>query len=350
MEEFQGDNLRSYLGYCYDLFKEGKGDGQFPHGVVDYPAEYDKIEDYLNTAIHKEVVALAGANGAGYLNDHGVPHIDMVKQRVSILLKNGVKRLSGYETFLLLLAIHFHDVGNVYGREGHEKGIGSVVYGCQFPEFMDETIIRLIIRIAAAHGGRTEADSKDTIAELEDEVDVNGIKVRPMLLASILRFADEIADDKTRTSKVAKRVGAIPNANLLFHRYSAVLQPVCISDHDLHFQFDLDVSDVSQTYDKYGSDVLLYDEILTRMRKCYCELIYCAKYAEGLLSSYRTIRVDVRVYRKGEVKEIYAESFRLSIGGYPCHELQVPLAALPGEPPFCKSGEELQRKMKEKGA
>ena len=343
MSEFENGGLAKYLAWRYEC-REQEGEArQFPHGNINYPVEYAAINKYFNEQVHPQVVALAAAHGDGLLNDHGASHVAMVISRASILLGKNLSKLTGYEAFILLLAIHFHDVGNVYGREGHEKRIASAISKCKLPDFLDAAVIRSVIRIAAAHGGRTMDNSKDTIAELEAEIDLSGVKIRPALLASIVRFADEIADDNTRVSAFASQTDAIPEKNAIYHRYSAVLQPVAISENDLHFQFGITLDDVAKLYDKNDTKVLLYDEILYRMRKCYCELIYCSRYAEGLLSGYRAIRVEVGVYCDDYIRAIYMESFRLKIGGYPEGELSKSLHELPGESPGCLTGDDLRR-------
>ena len=36
-------------------------------------------------------------------------------------------KLSPYEAYLLLMPAHFHDVGNICGRQGHEKRIAEII-------------------------------------------------------------------------------------------------------------------------------------------------------------------------------------------------------------------------------
>lgn len=56
-----------------------------------------------------------------YLNNHGEGHVDKVIQKCSELLEKSQCGLNAYEGYLLLCAIQFHDVGNIFGREEHEK-------------------------------------------------------------------------------------------------------------------------------------------------------------------------------------------------------------------------------------
>ena len=56
----------------------------------------------------------------GFLTDHGPQHIETVISRASDLIRARSCDLSSYEVFLLLAAIHLHDVGNIHGRTGHQ--------------------------------------------------------------------------------------------------------------------------------------------------------------------------------------------------------------------------------------
>lgn len=351
MNDIKCYDLRGCLRRRYQKNLQNPEEGQFPHGEVNYPDEFEKIEKHLNEVVHPEIVKSAAAQGDGLLTDHGSEHVAMVIQRASLLVGNGASRLTGYEVFILLLAIHFHDAGNIFGRDEHERKISKIVHSCALLDSvdgLDEVVKRWIIRIAATHGGKTEESSKDTISQLPLETDVRGVKIRPALLAAILRFADEIADDNTRAAKFLDKMGVIPAQNQIYHKFSASLQPVSVSERELYFQFYLTKADVICSYGKNDKTQLLYDEILLRMKKCYCELIYCAKYADGILSKIMTIRAEVYVYEnKEDVREVFKESLSLKVGGYPDYESGQKFEDLPGEQPKCLTGLALQEKMNE---
>ena len=110
MEEVDNVSLKEYLMGCF----MDKGKGGFPFCEVNFSQLYLETEKYLNEKLHSQVVSGAAANGSGYLTEHGPRHVGMVIQRASLLLGKNISRLSGYETFLLLLAIHFHDVGKAF--------------------------------------------------------------------------------------------------------------------------------------------------------------------------------------------------------------------------------------------
>lgn len=346
MAEVGNLSLKEHLMGCF-MEKEKGG---FPFCEVNFPQLYLETEKYLNKKLHPQVVSGAAANGSGYLTDHGPRHVGMVIQRASLLLGKNISRLSGYETFLLLLAIHFHDVGNALGRETHERQIAKVMTECKLSSDIDTAVRRLIVKIAAAHGGKTDDGSKDTIGEIEPEVFINGVQVRPALLAAILRFADELADDHTRTNELMNNINAIPEENRIYHLYSSCLQPVGISGRSINFQFDLNRSDVCKTFLKDNEECYLYDEILMRMKKCYCELLYCSRYAEGLLN-FSAINVSISVFDDNTgFTCLYKDTFSLRICGYPDDAVAKPITSILKTGLKCLNGGQLKKMLEREEA
>ncbi|MBV9158352.1 MAG: hypothetical protein JO097_18970, partial [Acidobacteriaceae bacterium] len=165
----------------------------FPsHGKVSYYGSYKKIEEYLNNNVHPYVNVSANAIDGGTLTDHGPDHIKTVILRACELV-SARGDLTPYEVYLLLVAIHLHDVGNIFGRETHELNSEAVIkeLGTLLGEHRLEH--RVIFEIAQAHGGSIAGD-KDKISRLPRSVALLGQDVRQQMLAAILRFADELAD------------------------------------------------------------------------------------------------------------------------------------------------------------
>lgn len=108
-------------------------------------ASFKYIEDYMNQNCHPNTTLGAALHGDGLLTDHGVEHVKMVIQNAGKLVGDmQYKRLNGYEIYLLLLAIHFHDVGNVCGRQEHEKKIDDIIIGV-FADKFSQLIFTLIV-------------------------------------------------------------------------------------------------------------------------------------------------------------------------------------------------------------
>ena len=263
-----------------------------------YENNYKELAAYLDQHVHTEVErgALLADIGNGtityehavYLNNHGPNHVKCAIDRASDLLRELNLKLSPYEGFLLLAAIHFHDVGNVLGREGHEKRIGQIMASPEVAKRLGDATEGLFIRrIASVHGGKTEDGSKDTISTLLERDELFGQTIRPRFLSALLRFADELADDRTRASRFRLADGSLPPFSELFHAYSHALYSVRI-DHDaVHLSYEITPATGTRTYKKTTRtsdgakpdvEVFLLDEIYARTQKMHQERMYCMRF------------------------------------------------------------------------
>jgi len=326
--------------------KEASGEkdqfpSHIPSGANSFTELFYNIESTLNTKIHPHVVAAAAAHGAGLLNDHGVDHVAMVIERAGAILGEKAGELSALEIFFLLLAIHFHDVGNLYGREQHEEKIEEVLdmLGERFP--LDTVSQGVVMAIAMSHGGYHEGD-KDTIAYLNEIDYIEGMKIRSSLLASILRFADEIADDKNRSSQLLSEGDVIPDGNRIFHEYSSSLEPPVIEGDTLRLTYYIPFKYANEKITKNDTQVYLYDEILSRMQKCLCELDYCKRYSQGFIR-LSCISVHIAVLSEKRRKSVYKDDFRLKLRGYPSLDSYNPLNSCMGNTIKIENGEALAK-------
>ena len=90
-----------------------------PAGGSRYTLRLEQVTGILTEQVHPYVGTGAALKDGGFLTDHGPKHIDTVIQRASSLLAHpsqSFPQISAYEVYILLLAIHFHDVGNIFGR------------------------------------------------------------------------------------------------------------------------------------------------------------------------------------------------------------------------------------------
>ena len=79
----------------------------------------------------------------------------------------------------------------------------------------------IIIRAAGAHCGEASDGTKDTLKELKSEVYFEQGKVRLREIATILRFADEMAEGPQRTSEFMRRTHRYAEKSQEFHDYAA---------------------------------------------------------------------------------------------------------------------------------
>jgi len=287
---------------------------QFPSDLKKCIETFKEIESKLNSEYHPLVNLGAAVNDAGLLTDHGPDHVQMVMQRVlQIVGEKRAKILTGYEIFVLLLAIHFHDLGNIYGREEHEQKIYDVMeqMGAALPlNTIDAEFVR---NIAMAHGGYADASKtdKDTIHILKPIEYRDSILIRPAALAAILRFADELSEDFSRADKVSKI--EIPQENEIFHKYSSILE-VNINGNTVHFRYRIPYKYTQEKLHKGKTEKYLYDEIKERLEKCLHELEYCRKYSDGFIE-ITTLKVDI--YLLKDRSQELVDGFYLRLHGYP---------------------------------
>lgn len=292
----------------------------FPQGKIeDHYTHYKKLKEHLKP-IHEEVVHGANLKDPEmFLNDHGEKHIETVISRASYLVATDDCNLTPYEVYLLLCCIQIHDIGNIFGRYNHEKNSVEIMKEARAICGRDTIEAMTIRSIAEAHGGKLENGNKDKISSLSKIVDTMYGDIRPRLLASILRFADELADDKTRASSTLLRTGKIPKKSEVFHAYAHCLQSVKFEHSDAQIKVTFSVPDIflSRKFGKLDEEVFLMDEIYERLMKMYYEKRYCMRFMKKNIDIDR-IRVHIQFYSEEEICEIHDKLvFDIRDRGYP---------------------------------
>ena len=314
---------------------------QLKKGGDSYPfySNYDSFKNYLNNNLHKEVTkasiiadikASVDYDKITWLNDHGPEHIKAVIQRASILVEAISCELNAREVFILLNAIQVHDVGNFYGRHNHERKIIDAIREGLSPVVFDSKEVRLIRDVAKVHGGSFIEDdgteNKNTFKAIKTPIaNSDSYPVRLLLLASILRFSDELADDKTRADIKGLKEKLIPRGSEIYHAYASVLDSPTINHKDkrieLHYYINKD-----QLYEKYGkydakNDVILektlLEEIYERTLKIHFERIYCSKFWKKEIE-IDTVWVKIEFYSTELYEDIHPEiTYTLTDSEYP---------------------------------
>jgi hypothetical protein len=309
---------------------------EFPPSKGNLIEQYYIFEEHMNKEVHPKANEGAAESGDGILTDHGPEHIQMViryayeliKGSYDFLLKKNYdeydndfqQRLRGYEIYILLLSIHFHDVGIIFGRNEHEKRIDEVMQelGDLIP--LDNAERRMVFDIASAHGGFIGSDKKDkdTLKPLLSYDKYGRLPVRQTLIASILRFADELSDDRTRANRFVKSSGQ----NGKYHEYSKSLFPIEFKHNTIAFEYDIPYNLLIEKVNSPQGEIYLYDEILNRLIKCMCELEYCRKYSDGFIiitALYITINI-LKQHQQTRCEKTF--KFELRLSGYPDINIQ----------------------------
>lgn len=266
-----------------------------------------------------------------YLNQHGVGHVNKVAEKAFELLKCfTVDPLSATEVFILLCAIQVHDIGNVFGRDGHEINLRQATIDKLRPIIPDVPTQKMIYRIAQVHSGNINGN-KDTIGTSALSFERALFEKKPIrepLIAAILRFSDELADDSTRADKQALELGTIPEESLIYHNYSNVLHAVNINknavNQSLHLSLDyyIDSQLVTKSFTKNGKPHLLIDEIFSRTIKIEQERRYCMRYFSQYLPLVE-VRVQIQIDSEFDLLEPEVIKYTLKENGYPTQEIAI---------------------------
>ena len=233
--------------------------------------------------------------------------------------------ISPYEVFVLLVSILLHDAGNIYGRSGHERHPHNIFKGMGEYLCPDEFEAKIITQISTAHGGKAklsdESYDKDTISKLLYTDKMGDIAVRQRFIAALVRFSDEICEDRSRAARFMLKNGILPEHSKVFHAYANSISSVGV-DHEsksINFKIELMKDDVTTLHGKGSQEsikrVFVIDEIFSRLEKMYSEMLYCQRFMSEHIKLDR-IRATIRVYDK-EMNLLKEKTFELKEEGYP---------------------------------
>ncbi len=293
----------------------------FPNGDLTYLAKYVSIKKYLCDNYYQWIGYTN--NSSRVLTDHGVKHIDTVIKHAGMLLglNNSLSeyKLLPYETYVLLVAILIHDAGNLYGREGHEGQVFRILNDLG-NGLIDRFEAKNISIVAEAHGGMRN-NSKDTIGQHPFAIskDFGGVSYRPQLLAAILRFADEICEDRYRTSSaLVEDESGILQESEVHHQYANSIDSVKYDyeGRSVRIEFKIPKEKTIRKYSLGLKNIYLIDFILERLDKMNMERLYCSRF---MLEAVRVdlIHAHVEICSDSSLDTIEHETFQLRDEGYP---------------------------------
>jgi hypothetical protein len=336
--ELDGKSLESWL------------ENQFENTHESIPNLYRKYKElkssllrtYKDITVATTLTELRAVSEEGFdfdkiilLNDHGLEHINTVIERASLLIEKSKINLNAKEVYYLLVAILLHDLGNFDGRKGHEKrSLRILTKERAFVISEDSFEKTYILQVAASHGGKTENGDKDTISKIKEKITVLDIDVKLRLIASILRFADELADDKKRANIDLLINNKLPKGSEVFHAFSSCLDTVRFRSNEatIELHFKIPKSFMERKFGKYNEDkkiveeVYLLDEIYLRVMKMNIERRYCSMFWKKWID-IETIWIELEFYNEdvdGWFETVHDDiTFQLSDVGYPNSEIDL---------------------------
>lgn len=281
------------------LEEKCKDSSKFPKMPNDYFTQYCGFLNYLRTHIYAHINAGLSSNSAvpGYYTSHDAEHFDEVVRYAGDLLSADSCEvgkwdiLSPYELYVLLIAIRIHDIGNIHGREDHEKRCFPFLREHKNLLGNDISELKIIANIAQAHGGKTNGN-RDTIGLLNQTELVGKFSIRSRLLAAIVRFADEICENSGRAATYLLQQNDLPKHSEIYHKYADSVRGAVYgaAERRVNIHFKLTTDDVAKPWGSEDRskdpavpicEVYLVDEILDRLEKMDRERRYCNVYSRG---------------------------------------------------------------------
>ncbi|MEP1932153.1 MAG: hypothetical protein ABJO52_20955 [Nisaea sp.] len=312
------DNLFEWI-----MSNAGRRKTDFPEGDFEaYRSKLTSIDAKFRAGPLKFVDQLACSNDGEFYTVHGSSHVEMVLRRCYELSKcGGTKpKLTGYEAFLLCVAVYAHDSAMLYSRKNHANNLQQVLLDvCGSDNLtlsMEEK--RKIIVIARAHTSDMSG-SRDTISSIPKTEPCGGKQIRTAMLAAMLRMADQLSDDRSRSAigKVDER--AIPQKAIVFHKFIGCVDSIICdfecSTVEVHLRFN--ASDLQGKIDHI--DCYLWDFAVPEIMKWFREFFYCSRFTKPTFE-LRSLMFSAVVYNDGKSDDL-SPSFVDEEGGLEVGEI-----------------------------
>jgi hypothetical protein len=192
-----------------------------------YYSDYQSARKYLFEDIMPNIKGIEPD-----LTDHSEKHIGNVLDNVWHLLtindneiktEKGIDSLSCYELYVLCLSVLFHDVGNINGRNNHSVKISDIYDKVRNKNTKYNSERSLILKATKAHCGEAKDGTKDTLKEIDKSCQsLSGEPIQLLDIASILRFADELAEGPQRTSDYMVDKNKFKKKSIIYNRYAQI--------------------------------------------------------------------------------------------------------------------------------
>ncbi len=154
--------------------------------------------------------------------DHGPEHVAHVLDNAGRLLdlRRDAVQLSGMDLYALLLAVLFHDTGNVFGRDDHPRRVSEIYDYVRATGTRDQQEKFVVVSATLARCGETTGGSLDTLRDVPERVSLFRFPVKLQAVSSILRFADELEEGPHRTSQFMQLFHDYTLDSDIFHKYA----------------------------------------------------------------------------------------------------------------------------------
>jgi hypothetical protein len=250
-----------------------------------------------------------------YLTDHGPDHIHNVLENADALLPADGNHFDARELYVLALGALFHDVGNVEGRKSHNQRV-SKYYDHARPGSPERWAQekRLVVSASQAHTGLARDGTFDTLKDVPEINHLDGAPIRLRQIAALIRFADELAEGRQRTSLFLKALGKYPATAKIHHDYASVTNvAIDRGNRRIALTYHLIFESCGTLDDdrlKTVNELLGY--IYGRITKLDDERKYARYYCPDLLLPFRETSVHLDIQLKGEFQDLGLDQVCLS--------------------------------------
>jgi len=225
-----------------------------------------------------------------FKTDHGIDHINRILEKLSHFLKQHLplpgqlnSRIIDIENLNLLMhAVLWHDLGNLYGRSDHAQNINEIFNTVK--SFLYEPHHQeWIPKIAKAHSGAGSIEKKigETSVNIYDSV------IYPQFLSALLRISDELDEDCRRSE--GRILFTVPQKNVAYLQFCQCnnsITPVYRSNSRGDMMLEIQINskmrskDIKTIWKKDAGDVTAIEEYIFRVNKINDERIYCNKFLQ----------------------------------------------------------------------
>jgi hypothetical protein len=235
-------------------------------------------------------------------NDHGPEHIKRVLQNLDKLLGASPLRansLNAYELFLAMMAILYHDVGILRQRKDHAM-LSKLFLEIDRNDFIFDPRDKEVIALAVVSHSSSRDIELEASAFAQVET-IGGQRVRPRVVAALVRFADELDEDYRRANSTVMELLELPEESKFYWQFCQRIQGIepCPSKHEIVFYVEFKNEDVGKVVQAEGKGTPFLSAFAEKISKINRERVVVNRFLPEKLQ-YHKITLEVKPLRNDD--------------------------------------------------
>lgn len=241
-----------------------------------------------------------------FKTDHGIDHVNRILEKLSHFLKPHLPspgtpddRVIDLENLNLLMhAVLWHDLGNLYGRIDHPQNIKKIFDGVK--NFLYEPpYSKNILKIAEGHSGE---GSIEKIIESSSDNIYDSV-IYPQFLSALLRISDEIDEDQRRAER--RVISQVPNESQAYWQFCLCTESILPNYHseslggtmllEILVKCKFSDTEIEAKWGKDGDEVPAILEYISRLNKINEERIYSNKFLDHAFYFHKIDRIRLEI-------------------------------------------------------